>query len=308
MDFLFAILLGLIEGVTEYLPISSTGHLLVASELFTWLAVTVFKAHSAFDIHTIGYLQPFDLGLAMSIFKGQTFFDARSNGFRQTFDIVIQIGPILAILVYFRQDLWQIVTGIPRDHRVRMLVLNLILAFVPAGVVGLLIGKITENAPLIGATLLIGGIIFLIIEARPRAVTVSDLYAITPVQALIIGVAQITALIPGVSRSGATIVAGLLLGLRRDVITRFTFYLAIPTLVIATGYSLFRAFRAGELTGGNTGLLLVGTLVAFVSAYAAVAWFLRYVSTHDFRLFGVYRIVLGVIVLVLALFTPLLSY
>jgi undecaprenyl-diphosphatase len=210
-------------------------------------------------------------------------------------------------LIYFRNELWQIVRDLPRNPRARMLLVNILLAFIPAGIVGVALGKLSDSAPLIGAALLIGGIIFLLVEARPREVIVTDLYAITPLQALLIGVAQITALIPGVSRSGATIVAGLLLGLRRDVITKFTFYLAIPTLLIATGYSLYKAAKGGELGGGNLGFLLVGTAVAFVSAYAAIAWFLRYVSTRNFRAFGVYRIVIGAIILILALATPLLS-
>lgn len=281
MDLIFSIVLGLVEGITEYLPISSTGHLLVVSELFAWLSIHVFN-------------QP-------------TFLLPREGGLRHTFNIVIQFGPILAILIYFRKDLWQIVRDLPRDPRARRLVLNLILAFIPAAVIGLILKDIPENGALIGTALLVGGIIFLLIEANPRKATVNELYEITPLQAGIIGVAQITALIPGVSRSGATIVAGLLIGLRRDVITKFTFYLAIPTLIAATGYSLFKSLRAGEFAGSSFGLLIVGTVVAFVSAYAAIAWFMRYVSTHNFRLFGIYRIVVGIIILILALATPLLN-
>lgn len=274
MDFIIAALLGLIEGITEYLPISSTGHLLVASEVIAYLFGASFIADKAW---------------------------------RVTFDIVIQIGPILAILFYFRKELWEIIRTLPTNRATQRFVLNLILAFIPAGLAGLALGKIAEIPWLIGAALLVGGVIFLLIEQNPRKASVTELYQITPVQALVIGLAQITALIPGVSRSGATIVAGLLLGLERQVITQFTFYLAIPTLTIATLYSLYKAARDNALTTGSLGLLAVGTLVAFISAYAAVAWFLKFVSTHNFRAFGIYRIVFGVIVLMLALFTPILS-
>jgi undecaprenyl-diphosphatase len=275
MDFIYSILLGLIEGITEYLPISSTGHLLVASELM--------------------------------VFVNRASFLADKN-VRQTFDIVIQVGPIIALLIYFRKEILEIITTLPTNRATQRFALNILIAFIPAGVVGVLLGKLVEDPRLIALALIVGGVVFILVEQRDHKPTVLELSAITPAQALIIGCAQILALIPGVSRSGATIVAGLLIGVERRVITQFTFYLAIPTLIIATGYSLFKASRAGELGGANLPLLAIGTLVAALSAYAAIAWFLRYVSTHSFRAFGIYRIVFGAIVLILALATTLLSY
>jgi undecaprenyl-diphosphatase len=275
MDILYAILLGLIEGITEYLPISSTGHLLIASELIAYFDRSAFLVN---------------------------------RNFRATFDIVIQIGAILAVMVYFRQDLWERVRLIPTDRAVQRFWLNIAIAFVPSAIAGLLLGQLVENPAIIGVALIVGGFIFFGVEAINRPVTVTELNQITPRHALIIGVAQISALIPGVSRSGATIVAGLLLGLERRVITTFTFYLALPTLTIATAYSLFKSARNGELALSNIGLLLIGTGIAFISAYWAVAWLLRYVSTHNFRVFGVYRIIVGAIILYLALTTTILSH
>ncbi len=274
MDFIYAIILGIVEGVTEYLPISSTAHLLIVSELLTFLNRTSFLA---------------------------------DRQVRATFDIVIQIGAIFAILVYFRVDLWEKLRHLPSDPKTQRFWVNLLIAFIPAGVVGLLLGKLIENPILIATALIVGGILFILIDQDGRPASVTDLYQITPVQALGIGVAQITALIPGVSRSGATIIGGLLLGLDRKVATTFSFYLSIPTLLIATLYSLYKAQRDHQLSSSGIGLLAVGTLVAFVCAYAAIAWFLRYVSTHNFRAFGIYRILIGLLILALALFTTILA-
>lgn len=274
MDYIYSIILGIVEGITEYLPISSTGHLLIVSELISYFDKTSF-------------LQNRDM--------------------RAIFDIVIQLGPILALIIYFRQDLLDHLRGLFSDRRAQRFWLNILIAFIPAGIAGVLLGKLVENPTLIGAALVIGGIIFLVVDRGQGQGAVTDVDAITPVQALGIGIAQITALIPGVSRSGATIIGGLLLGLDRKVAARFSFYLSIPTLTVATLYSLFKAARAGQLSSSGIGLLLVGTVAAFVCAYAAIAWFLRYISTHNFRGFGIYRIIIGIVILALALLTPLLS-
>ncbi len=274
MDFIYSIILGIIEGITEYLPISSTAHLLIASELISYFDKTNFLSNR--DV-------------------------------RAVFDIVIQVGPIIALLIYFRQDLWDHLKGLFNDQKAQRFWLNIIIAFIPAGIAGILLGKLVENPTLIGAVLVIGGIIFLVVDRGDGQGAVHDVDDITPVQALGIGVAQITALIPGVSRSGATIIGGLLIGLDRKVAARFSFYLSIPTLIIATLYSLYKAAKAGQLTSSGISLLIVGTVVAGVVAYAAIAWFLRYVSTHNFRAFGIYRIIIGVIILLLALFTQVLS-
>src|SRR5215831_6012868 len=213
MDYIFVIILGLIEGITEFLPISSTGHLLVASALLNFPPETL----------------------------------------RATFDIVIQIGPIIAVIVYFRHDLFEKVRGLSSRDGQRFW-LNLVIAFVPAGIAGLLLRRLVESPSIIAAALILGGILFLVIDRGQHAGTITDVNQITPLKALGIGIAQIVALIPGVSRSGATIIGGLLLGLDRKTATRFTFYLAIPTLIIATLYSLFKAVQAGELHTSDLGL------------------------------------------------------
>jgi undecaprenyl-diphosphatase len=258
-------LLGLVEGFTEFLPISSTGHLLVAADLLKF---------------------------------------ANTNG---TFEIFIQFGSVIALLVYYAGDLVKqagdVVGGTGSARRFWLCVL---LAFLPAAVIGLLtrnaikslMASPTLAVEVVAISLIVGGIVFVVVEKMPRrTITTDRAEAITVPQALAIGVAQVFSLVPGVSRSGASIVGGMLVGLDRAAATRFSFYLAIPTLGAATLLTLATALR--DLNGGVVGLLAVGTVVAGVAAFASIGWLLRYVAHNSFVPFGVYRIVAGVVILLL---------
>jgi undecaprenyl-diphosphatase len=271
MDYVYALILGFVEGITEFLPISSTGHLLVASALLSF--------------------PPEQLRVA--------------------FDIFIQIGAVFAVVVYYWRDLIGQAQRATSHTGARQFWVNLFIAFLPAAVVGVLLQKQIEANLLkpivVGIALILGGIVFLLIERQDRTGIIHNLEQVSPVQALLIGIAQVLSLIPGVSRSGASIVGGMLVGLDRVTATAFSFYLVIPTLGAATFYRLYTAFRDKELVVAEVPLLAVGTLAAFVVAYASIAWLLRYVSSHDFRAFGVYRIIAGAIIVALALWTSVLS-
>ena len=264
-DLLNALLLGIIEGITEFLPVSSTGHLLVASALLHF----------------------------------------PSEKIALTWNIFIQIGAVLAVLVFYARDLLQQARKLPSDRPTQRFWLNVLIAFFPAAIVGLLMEQYIDNVlakPLpIGIALIVGGVVFLLIEQKPRQGSVHSLEQITPGQALAVGLAQVVSLVPGVSRSGASIVGGLLVGLDRVTATAFSFYLFIPTLGAATLYKLFSAFRAGQLTLDQLPLLAVGTVAAFIVSYLSIVWLLRFVSTHSFRVFGIYRIIAGAIIVGLAL-------
>lgn len=276
-----AVLLGVVEGVTEFLPISSTGHLIVAERL-------------------IGY---------------------RDAG--ETFTIVVQLGAILAIVWFYWRELIGRLAGLFRGQAdARRFWLNLVIASLPAGVVGLLFQNAIKarlySPTVVALSLIVGGVILYLVEVRreragdPVAEGAPDgadgrgaeaghdgLDRITTRQALLIGVAQTVALIPGVSRSGASIVGGLLLGLPRVTATAFSFFLGLPILGLAGLYSLYKARHVlGQAPGGSPALLL-GTGVAFVTALLSVGWLLRYVSRHDFKGFAVYRVVFGALLLVL---------
>ncbi len=258
-----AAVLGVVEGITEFLPISSTGHLIVAS-----------KALGVED----------------------------SGG---TFEIVIQLGAVLAVVWYYRTDLFERIFH-PRTHATFWKILAI--AFVPAVVAGLLLGDLIKRtlfSPLtVGVALILGGAFLWAVERRPH--TSQDERGqksglpehVTVGQALKIGLAQVTALIPGVSRSGATIVGGLLVGLDRRSATTFSFYLALPTLGGATVYDLARNFSQIS-NEGRLGEIAVGTAVSFVTALMATSWLLRYIGTHTFRTFAVYRVLAGSLILVL---------
>ncbi|NWF68248.1 MAG: undecaprenyl-diphosphate phosphatase [Chloroflexi bacterium] len=256
-----AVVLGVVQGITEFLPISSTGHLIVFSALLQ--------------------------------------FQALDN----TFEIFIQLGSVLAVLVYYSRELWQQVRQTPGDRRVQRLWLNLILAFIPAGMIGFLlrdwIDAVLFSPLVVALSLIVGGGVFLVVERRqpPAQAQISELLAVTPRQALLIGFAQTMALIPGVSRSGASIVGGMLAGLNRQVATQFSFYLAIPTLGIATVFSLVR--RLDALNAENVLLLLVGTVVSAVVSWLAIRWLLTFVARRNFVSFGYYRLVAGASILLL---------
>jgi len=268
-----AAILGIVEGLTEFLPISSTGHLILASSL---------------------------LG-----FRGENV---------ATFEIAIQTGAMLAVIWEYRQRLVATVVGIARERAAQRFALNVIVAFIPAVVFGLAFGsfikeKLFHPVP-VATAFLVGGLIILWAEARHRRAfgerdlegrrharveTVDDM---TVVDALKVGLVQCLAMIPGTSRSGATIIGGMLFGLSRRAATEFSFYLAIPTLIGAGVYSLWK--QRGLLTTADLPLFAVGSVFAFVSALLCIRWLIRYISTHDFTVFAWYRIVFGVVVLATA--------
>ncbi len=257
-DLLKAVLLGIVEGITEFLPISSTGHLILASD---WL----------------------DFNRA----------DAK------TFGVVIQLGAILSVCWHFRERLTGVVRGLGRSEDSRRFAQNLIVAFLPAAVLGgLLHGFIKQVlfSPLVVAwALIVGGIVMLVIERLAPAPQVHTVETITPGLALKIGFAQTLALIPGVSRSGATIMGGMAFGLSRQAATEFSFFLAIPVMFAATAYDLLKSWE--QLSADSVGVFAVGFMAAFISALAAIRFLVQFVSTHDFRAFAYYRIGFGLLVL-----------
>ncbi len=256
-----AIILGLVEGATEFIPVSSTGHLIVVSE---WLGRVDERA--------------------------------------KTFDIFIQLGAILAIVWLYRARLTHTLLAARHDLKSRRLVLNLAIAFLPAAVIGFLthewIKEYLFNTEVVAAALVVGGVLILIIERWRPPVRVEVVGDLAPPTALGIGLAQVLSLVPGTSRSGATIMGGYAIGLSRTAATEFSFFLAIPVMFAATCYDLLKSW--GSLSGADAPFFAVGFLVAFVSALVVVKAFLSYVSNHSFAAFAWYRIVFGVLLLVWA--------
>ena len=251
-----AVILGVVEGVTEYLPVSSTGHLILVGD---WLGL--------------------------------------QGPVAATVEIFIQLGAVLAVVWHYRARLWAVGrrAGAPEG---RAFLLPLFMAFLPAAVVGLLLhGWIKAHLfhPLVVAgALVVGGVVILVLERIHFADTIFDAERMPVRTAFGIGMAQILALIPGTSRSAATILSGYALGCSRRAATEFSFLLAIPVLGAATLYDLYKS-RA-LLSGGDLLMLLVGTVVAFATALVVIRGFLRYVSAHDFRAFAWYRIGFGLVV------------
>lgn len=269
-EWLKVIILGIVEGITEFLPISSTGHLILAAALLD------FK-----------------------------------NNLNGTFEIFIQLGAVIAVLLYYRGDLFRQLRSLPTDRNTQRFWLAVLVGCMPAALIGFLLrdwitGDIYKQLPVIAAALIIGGIVFLLVERRPKpetASTTTDMAHITLRQAIIIGIAQMTALIPGVSRSGASIIGGMQAGLSRQAATQFSFYLAIPVLTGATFISLLDALD--EINGAELVLLLLGTAVSTLVAWLSIGWLLRYVSRNTFVVFGYYRIVAGIIILLAVAFNLL---
>lgn len=256
-----AVMLGLVEGITEFLPVSSTGHLIVAGSL-------------------LGY-----------------------HGERAaTFEIVIQVGAILAVVWHYRATLVDLITRMFTAVPERRLALNLVIAFVPAALVGLgshhWIKVHLFNPVTVAAAFILGGLLILVVEWRRPTVTTVAVQSTSIRQAFGVGCAQVLALIPGTSRSAATILGGYLFGLSRPAATEFSFLLAIPTLVAAAGYDAFKS-RA-LFTSSDVPMFAVGTAVSFIAALVVIRGFLRYVQGHSFRAFAWYRIAFGTIILVLA--------
>jgi undecaprenyl-diphosphatase len=255
---IYAIILGIVEGVTEFLPVSSTGHLIVLTDL----------------LH----------------FK-------ETGG---TFEIGIQLGAVFAVLWFYRKTLVGQAQVVLSDPRTQRFWLGIVLAFIPAGGMGFLLANhITTYlfSPLVvAAALIIGGIGLWVMEAIPHKSHTSELHSITLRQAIMVGLAQTTALIPGVSRSASTIVGGMLCGLDRPTATAFSFYLSIPTLGLATSYAMLSDI--GTLDRSALSDIAIGLTVSFITALLAIRWLLRYVSKHDFRLFAIYHIVVGIGILI----------
>lgn len=254
--------LGVVEGLTEFLPISSTAHLLIAADL-------------------LGF----------------------QNSIGGTFEIFIQLGAVLAVLGYYARDLTAQARAIPNSAEARRFWMHVAVAFVPAAVVGLLLrdwikAVLFESPQLIATTLILGGIVLLAIELLPRrAPTTTDAQRVTFRQALAVGLVQILALVPGVSRSGSALVGGMLSGMDRSSATTFSFYLAIPTLGLATLVDLLGSLD--QIQTDDIGRLAVGALVSFVVAWLSIGWLLRYVATNRFVGFGIYRIAAGLVILAL---------
>jgi undecaprenyl-diphosphatase len=253
-----ALILGVVEGVTEFLPVSSTGHLILAGDLLD-------------------------------------FNDERGK----LFEIVIQSGAILAVCWEYRAKIAEVLLGLPSERAAQRFALNLLVAFLPLAILGLLFGKTIKaylfNAPVVATAFIVGGLIILWAERRQHRIRIESVDELSLGDALKLGCAQALALIPGTSRSGATIIGGLFFGLSRRAATEFSFFLAIPTLICATIYQLYK--ERALLSFDDLGMWGVGFLAAFVSAFWAVRGLLRYISTHDFSIFAWYRIAFGIVVL-----------
>ncbi len=260
-----AAIMGIVEGLTEFLPISSTGHLILAGAL---------------------------LG----------FDDEKAK----VFDIAIQTGAIFAVMLVYWQKIRSTLLALPTDKQAQQFALNVLVAFIPAVILGLLFGKaIKENLftpTVVASTFILGGFIILWAEARhknkPSATRVHDVDAMTVGDAIKVGLVQCLAMIPGTSRSGATIIGGMLLGLSRKAATDFSFFLAMPTLVGAGVYSLYK--ERALLSLADVPMFAVGLLFSFLSAWLCIRWLLRYISSHSFVLFAWYRIAFGLLVLATA--------
>ncbi len=257
-----AAIMGIVEGLTEFLPISSTGHLILAGSL---------------------------LG----------FDDDKAK----VFDIAIQTGAIFAVILVYWHKIRSTVVALPRQRKAQRFTLNVLIAFLPAVALGLLFGKAIKAhlfiPMVVASTFILGGFIILWAEKRPPgSVRVEHVDDMTPWDALKVGLVQCTAMIPGTSRSGATIIGGMLLGLSRQAATEFSFFLAIPTLIGAGAYSLYKERALLSLADAPT--FAVGLLFSFISAWFCVRWLLKYISTHDFIPFAWYRIAFGLVVLATA--------
>ena len=257
-----AAIMGVVEGLTEFLPISSTGHLILTGALLS-------------------------------------FDDDRAK----VFDIAIQSGAILAVVIFYARRLLTVMAGLPTQIQARRFVANVVVGFVPAGVIGLLLYKTIKtylfNPGVVAGAFIVGGLIILWVEQRVRPVariaTVDDMRW---TDALKVGFVQCLGMIPGTSRSGATIIGGMLLGLSRQAAAEFSFFLAIPTLLGATVVSLYKE-RSG-LGWADLPLFATGFVVSLISAWLCVRWLLRYIAQHTFVAFAYYRMLFGGLVLLTA--------
>jgi len=268
-----AALMGIVEGLTEFLPISSTGHLILAGSLLDFTGETV-----------------------------------------KVFEIAIQTGAMLAVIWEYRQRLAATVTGLATEPAARRFALNVLVAFLPAAVLGLLLGKVVKEhlfhpVP-VALAFIVGGLVILWVERRHRGqfgerdlegtrrARVESVDQMSGLDALKVGLVQCLALIPGTSRSGATIIGSMLFGFSRKCATEFSFFLGIPTLMGAGAYSVWK--QRDLLQWSDLPMFAIGTVFAFFSAWLCIRWLIRYVSTHDFTVFAWYRIVFGFVVLLTA--------
>ena len=257
-----AAIMGVVEGLTEFLPISSTGHLILAGSL---------------------------LG----------FDDAKAK----VFDIAIQTGAIFAVILVYWQKIRSTMVQLPSSRQAQKLALNVLIGFIPAVVLGLLFGKYIKahlfTPVVVATTFIVGGFIILWAEKRQAsAVRVQTVDDMSPLDALKVGLVQCLAMIPGTSRSGSTIIGGMLMGLSRQAATDFSFFLAIPTLIGAGAYSLYK--ERALLSMADIPMFATGLIFSFISAWLCVRWLLRYIASNSFVPFAWYRIVFGIIVLVTA--------
>lgn len=255
-----SLIMGIVEGITEFLPISSTGHLIITADLLN-------------------------------------FLDKEK---RDVYEIFIQLGAILAVCWEYRGKLLHVAGNLHRQARARRFVLNLIIGFIPAAILGKLFGEAIKlklfNSVTVALSFIVGGLIILWAERRHTPVRVESVDDMSALDALKVGLAQCFALIPGTSRSGATIIGGLLFGLSRKAATEFSFFLAIPTLSAASLYSLYK--HRSVLSSDDAVVFGVGFLASFVFAFIAVRALIRYITRHDFTAFAYYRIVFGLVVLI----------
>lgn len=262
MLFVKAAVMGIVEGLTEFLPISSTGHLILAGSLLNFTGEKV-----------------------------------------KVFEIAIQTGAIFAVILVYWQRLRETVLGLTSQPKAQRFALNVLIGFLPAVVLGLLFGKVVKahlfTPVVVGTTFILGAFVILWAERRPQStVRIHSVDDMSTLDALKVGLVQCFALVPGTSRSGATIIGGMLMGLSRQAATDFSFFLGIPTLVGAGAYSLYKA--RDMLSMADLPLFLTGLVFAFLSAWLCVRWLLKYVASHNFVPFAWYRIAFGIVVLVTA--------
>jgi undecaprenyl-diphosphatase len=271
-----ALIMGIVEGITEFLPISSTGHLILTGDLIGFdAAVGEAKAH--------------------------------------VFEIAIQTGAIFAVMWVYWARIWSTLKALPTQREAQQFALKVLVAFFPAVILGLAFGKAIKaqlfTSQVVATTFILGGFIILWAERRqaqsPAAVRVATMDDMSVADALKVGLVQCLAMIPGTSRSGATIIGGMLLGLSRKAATDFSFFLAMPTLIGAGVYSLYK--ERAILSAADTPLFMIGLVTSFVFAWLCVKWLLRYISTHSFVPFAWYRIAFGIVVLLTA-YTGLVTW
>lgn len=260
VDFLLlakALLLGIVEGMTEFLPVSSTGHLIVVGDLINF----------------------------------------QNEG--KVFEIAIQFGAILAVLFQYRERFVSLATGITHDAKAQRFAANLLIAFLPAAVIGLLFIKQIKahlfNPISVATALIIGGLVILFAERRQQVARIHTVDDIRGRDALKVGLAQVIAMIPGTSRSGATIIGGMFFGLDRKVAAEFSFFLAVPTMFAATVYDLYK--HRDLLSMADFPMFAVGFLAAFLSALLAVRTLVKFVANHTYEIFAWYRIAFGLVIL-----------